>query len=140
MSKEPGTPGPVERIRSLVEPANRRDFHAMVSFYASDAVHDTSPWGMGTYEGPVAIRRLFEDWIGAYQEFEIELEEVLDLGNGIVLVVLRQSCRPYGSRDHVRLQAAWVYEWADDMVARVTAYPDIDEARAAAERLAESRG
>ena len=95
---------------------------------------------MGTYEGPVAIRRLFEDWIGAYQEFEIELEEVLDLGSGIVLVVFCQSGRPYGTRDHVRVQMGWVYEWADDMVVRVTAYRVIDEARAAAERLAEERG
>ena len=94
---------------------------------------------MGTYEGPAAIRRLFEDWIGAYEEFEIELEEVLDLGSGIVLVVFRQSARPFRRRDHVRLRAAWVYEWAEGMVVRVTAYPDIDEARAAAERLAEER-
>ena len=140
MSQEPSTPGPVERIRSLVEPTNRRDFHAMVSFYAPHAVHDTSRWKMGTYEGPVAIRRLFEDWIGAYQEFEIELEEVLDLGNGIVLVVFCQSSRAFGARDHVRVQMAWVYEWADGMVMRVTAYPDIGEAGAAAERLAEERG
>ena len=140
MSQEPNTPGPVERIRSLVEPTNRRDFHAMVSLYAPNAVHDTSPWGMGTYEGPSAIRRLFEDWIGAYQEFEVGLEEVLDLGSGIILVVFSQSSRAFGRRDHVRLQMAWVYEWAEGMVVRVTAYPDIGEARAAAERLAEERG
>ncbi len=140
MPVEPSTPGPVERIRSLVEPTNRRDFHAMVSLYAPDAVHDASPWAMGTYEGPAAIGRLFEDWVGAYEEFEIELEEVTDLGGGVLLVVLRQSCRPFGRRDHRRLWAAWVYEWGDGMVVRVTAYPDIDEARAAAERLAEERG
>jgi ketosteroid isomerase-like protein len=139
MSQERSTPGPVERIRGLVEPTNRRDFRAMVSLYAPDAVHDASRWAMGVYEGPAAIRRLFEDWIGAYEEFEIELEEVLDLGRGIILVVLCQGCRPFGSADHRRLRAAGVYEWADDMVVRVTAYPDIDEARAAAERLAAER-
>ena len=145
---QPTTPGPVEQIRGLVEPTNHRDFHAMVSLYAPKAVHDTSPWGihdtspwgMGTYEGPSAIRRLFEDWIGAYSEFEIELEEVLDLGSGIILVVFCQSSRAFGRRDYVRLQMAWVYEWAEGMVVRVTAYPGIGEARAAAERLAEERG
>jgi len=139
MSQERSTPGPVELIRGLVEPANRRDFRAMVSLYAPDAVHDASRWAMGVYEGPAAIRRLFEDWIGAYEEFEIELEEIFDLGSGIIHVVLRQSCRPFGSTDHRRLRAAWVYEWADGMVVRVTAYPDIDEARAVAERLAAER-
>jgi hypothetical protein len=32
-----------------------------------------------------------------------------------------------------------VYEWADGAVARATTHTDIDEARAAAERLAEER-
>jgi hypothetical protein len=35
---------------------------------------------------------------------------------------------------------ALVYEWLDDMVARVTACSDPDEARAAAEHLAQERG
>jgi ketosteroid isomerase-like protein len=140
MSQEPTTSGLVELLRSLIEPANRRDFHAMVSIYAPDAVFDTSPWEMGTYEGPAAIRRLFENWIDAFEDFEIEAEEVLDLGNGVVFAVLRQSVRPFGGSEHVPLRAAWVYEWAAGMVVRVTTYRDIDEARAAAERLAEERG
>ena len=139
MAEEPTTPDLVELVRGLVEPTNRRDFHAMMSLYAPDAVHDTSRWKMGTHEGLPAVRRLFEDWIGAYEEFEIELEEILDLGNGVVLAVLSQSARTVGSSDHVRLRAAWIYEWADGMIVRVTSYPDIDEGRTAAEQLAKSR-
>ncbi len=140
MSEESTSPDLVELVRGLVEPANRRDFHAMVSLYAPHAVHDTSPWGMGTYEGPAAIRRLFEDWIGAYDEFKVELEEALDLGNGIVLAVLLQSGRLVGRSDVVRLRMAWAFEWAEGTIVRVTAYPEIAEARGAAERLAEKRG
>jgi hypothetical protein len=33
-----------------------------------------------------------------------------------------------------------VYEWADGAVARATTYANIEEARTAAERLAEERG
>jgi ketosteroid isomerase-like protein len=33
-----------------------------------------------------------------------------------------------------------VFEWVQDEIVRITGYPDIDEARAAAERLAEERG
>ena len=39
----------------------------------------------------------------------------------------------------VRLRYAAVGVWADGLVVRVTNYTDVDEARAAAERLAESR-
>jgi hypothetical protein len=35
---------------------------------------------------------------------------------------------------------AAVAEWADGLTTRVTVYTDIDEARAAAERLAQERG
>jgi hypothetical protein len=31
-------------------------------------------------------------------------------------------------------------DWSDGLIVRNTTYPDIDEARAAAERLAEERG
>jgi hypothetical protein len=33
-----------------------------------------------------------------------------------------------------------VFEWDQRKIIRITGYPDIDEARAAAERLAEERG
>jgi len=36
-----------------------------------------------------AIRGFLEDWLGAYEEYEIEAEEILDLGNGVVLFVIR---------------------------------------------------
>ena len=44
-----------------------------------------------------------------------------------------------GSGD-VRLRYAAVTAWVEGAVARDTNYTDIDEARAAAERLAQSRG
>jgi len=139
MPEQPTPADPVGQIRGLIEPANRREWHLLVSIYAPDAVFDTGSWAMGTYEGIAAIRRLFEQWIGAYEEFAIEEEQLLDLGNDVTIAVFQQRVRAFGSSEHVRLRAAWVYEWADGMVARVTTYHDVDEARAAAERLAEER-
>jgi ketosteroid isomerase-like protein len=130
---------PVELIRELIEPANRREFRQTMSIYAPDAVFDTASWEMGAFEGRNAIRRLFEDWVGGFEDFAIEAEEVLDLGNGIALAVFCQRVRPFGGGPHERLRAAWVYEWARGMVVRVTAYRDVDEARAVAARLAATR-
>ena len=140
MSEESTTPDLVELARRSLEAANHRDFDAMLSFWSPDPVWDVSPMGLGVYEGPAAIRGFFEDWIGAYEEWEIEPEEILDLGNGVVLAVLLQSARPAGSDGHVRLRYAAVSLWIEGLVERTTNYLDIDEARAAAERLAESRG
>ena len=139
MSEESTTPDLVALTRRAIEPANRRDFDAMMSFYAPDAVCDASPIGMGIFEGNVVIRGFFEDWIGAYEEFENQPEEILDVGEGVVLAVIRQNARPVGSTGHVWVRYGGVIVWAEGMIERFTTYADIDEARAAAEQLAESR-
>ena len=75
-----------------------------------------------------------------YEDFEVEIEENLDLGSGVMLSVTRQRGRVAGSSGYVQMRYASVTEWRDGLIARVTPYPDIDEARAAAERLAGEPG
>ena len=138
MPEESTTPDLVVLTRRWFEAANRRDVDAAASFYAPDAVHESV--GMGaSFEGVAAIREYLGDFVGAYDEFGVEAEEILDLGNGVVFAVLIQKARLVGGSGEVRLRYAAVGVWADGLVVRVTNYTDVDEARAAAERLAESR-
>jgi ketosteroid isomerase-like protein len=130
----------VALTRQHYEDANRRDFDSLISFFGSNSVWDTSPVGLGIYDGPAAIRGFIEDWIGAYEEWQSELEEILDLGSGVVFVVVRQNARPVGSPGHVQLHYAAVLQWAEGLIMRFTNYTDIDEARAAAGQLAQSKG
>jgi ketosteroid isomerase-like protein len=111
-----------------------------MSFSAPDVVYDTSPSGFGVYEGQAAIRAFIAGYWALFEELRVELEEVLDLGNGVTFSVNRQHARPLGSSAHVKAREAHVMEWAGGMVVRVTVYIDVDAARAAAERLAQSRG
>ncbi len=140
MSEESTTPDPVELLRRAFEAANRGDLDAVVSSFAEDATFD----GRGVpdhHEGRAAIRSMIEEWFGSYEELEFGLEEVRDLGNGVVFAVVVQSGRLAGSSGHVRQREGWVFVWARGLVARLTtSYGDIDEARAGAERLAEERG
>jgi hypothetical protein len=48
--------------------------------------------------------------------------------------------RPVGSDGQVRIRYAAALAWVEGLIVRFTAYGDIDEGRAAAELLAESRG
>jgi ketosteroid isomerase-like protein len=107
--------------------------------YAPDAFLESM--GMAaSFDGVVAIRGFFEDFIGAYEEYEVEPEEILDLGNGVIFGVLHQSGRPVGSSGPVQMRFASVGVSADGVLARNTSYTDVDQARADAERLAEERG
>ncbi|MCW3067777.1 MAG: hypothetical protein JWL67_402 [Solirubrobacterales bacterium] len=129
-----------EAIRRLVEAGNRRDYDGALVTYSRDAVVDNSPVGTGLFEGREAIRGFFEDWTAAYEDFEQTAEEVRDLGNGVTFGLYFLRGRLAGSSAFVEFRYAGVSTWTDGLIERVTTYIEIDEARAAAERLAEKRG
>jgi ketosteroid isomerase-like protein len=128
----------VELVRVILAAADRADFDAILSFYAPDAVWEM-PEGMGTFTGPTAIRGFWEDWWSSYEHLNLELHEILDLGNGVVFAPFRFGGLPKGSAAEVKTEMAIVYEWARGAVTRATAYFDVNDARAAAERLAKER-
>ena len=111
-----------------------------MSFWAPNAVWDLSPMGLGTYEGESAIRSFFEDWIGAYESFQLKTREAHDLGNGVIYGVVVQTACPAGSTGSVEIRYASVGLWRHGLCERNTNYSDLGEARSVAERLAEERG
>jgi ketosteroid isomerase-like protein len=139
MADESTTPDLVELTRGFFEAAGQSDLDAVMSFFAPDAVWEMMSLG-SSFEGVAAIRGFFEDWTGAYQEFEIEMDEALDLSNGVVFAVTRLVARPGGRGSPLMRRRPVAFTWVGSLIARVTAYADsIEDGRAAAERLAESR-
>jgi ketosteroid isomerase-like protein len=131
---------PVRSIYALIEASNRRDLDAVVSHHAPDAVWDMSTLGLGAFRGRAAIRDHFEDWFAPYEEFVFKVEQVRDLGNGVVFGVAQEQARMRGGSGVIPRHVAFVWEFRDGLIIRTAPYTDIDEARAAAERLAEERG
>ena len=118
---------------------NRRDFDGLMRFFAPQAVWDAAA-AMGRFEGSAAIRRHLEDWIGSFDDYEAEQVEAQYLGNGVLFAVYSLGARPAHGAGTVQERRALTSTWAAGMIVQVTAHTDIDEARAAAERLAEERG
>jgi ketosteroid isomerase-like protein len=139
MPEESTTAHLAELLRRLVDIVNRRAWGELADVFARDGVLDLSDLGLGAYEGD-AIRAFGEDWVGAYDKYEMVMDEVLELDNGVVFTVNHQVARPTGSSGDVRLHDAYVFICEDSRIVRWTAYQSIDEARAAAERLARERG
>jgi ketosteroid isomerase-like protein len=138
MSEESTTSDLVERWQQAAEAADRRDFDAVMSIFAPDAVWEVQPLGI-SFEGVTAIRSFLEDWLGNYVEYESGQEKGQDLGNGVVFVVADLNGRPIGSPSGVHERWAFTVVWKAGMVVRIIGRNNIDEARAAAERLAESK-
>jgi ketosteroid isomerase-like protein len=140
MPKESTTPDLEEVARRSLEAANRRDWNAAAASYAPNAVWDGSPMDGEVIEGREAIRGLFDAWFAAYEDIEIELEGFNDLGNGVTLNVLVTRGRLAGSSGGLEFRFGQVAEWRGELIERLSAYTDLDKARAIAERLAEERG
>ena len=140
MPEESTTSDPAELTRRVFEAVNQRDFDAIMSFFAPHAVLDGRLVGGFLYEGRAAIRGFLDDWFGSFAELRMEVEEFVVLDDGVVLAVVKQEGRPVGVDGQVHVREGWAICWsADGLLVRLTTHTDIDEALAAAERLAESR-
>jgi ketosteroid isomerase-like protein len=140
MPQESTTPDLVELTRRAFEAATRHDLDAYMGFYAAEAVWDLSDAGIGIFEGVAAIGGFLEDWWETWGDHVAEVEEIVDLGHGVVFAPVREDGRLAGSEGHVEQRRGWVVLWVHGLIERQAAYLDVDEGRAAAERLAEERG
>jgi ketosteroid isomerase-like protein len=138
---EESTTDPDEAIRRFVDAVNRRDIDTIRASVSPDLEWDTSRMGLvPAFTGRDAIRRVLEDWGRVYEDFGEVSREYRDLGNGVGLLTVVYRGRPRGGSRFLELRVADVVVWEDGFIQRMTTYPDIDEGRAAAERLAQERG
>jgi ketosteroid isomerase-like protein len=107
MSREATTSGVVERVREVFEALSSGDFDVITRLCAPDAVYESVAMG-AKFEGVGAIREFCEDMVGAYEGFDAEIEENLDLGKGIGIAVVNQKGRPAGSSFEARMRYAAV--------------------------------
>lgn len=140
MSEESSATDLVELTGRSLHAANRHHADALMSFYAPDAVFDVSDAGMGTFNSVAAIRRFLEDWWATWGDHLMEVEELAEIGHGVVFVIVREDGRLAGSDGHVEQRRGWVLLWVNGVIERQMGYLDIGQGRAAAERLAEKRG
>ena len=140
MSEQSRSSDPVELTRLAFEAANQGDIDVVLSFFAPNAVFD----GRGPedlFEGLAAIRGMLDEWFDSFAEVRFEFEEFVVLNEGVVLAVVNQGGRPVGVDGQVHQREGWAISWsADGLIVRLTTHADIDEARAAAECVAEERG
>lgn len=134
----PTRQSPIELTRDAIRSGNGGDYEAMMVFFGPESSFDLRSVGLGRYVGQRAIRRFLEEWIGSSDEIAFHLDEVQEIGDGVILAAIQQRTRPTGSKGFLHLRYAAVYLWVDGISQRVTHFRSFDEARAAAEQLADS--
>jgi ketosteroid isomerase-like protein len=145
MPEESTTPDPLETLRGGVEAFNRRDLDTFLAVWAQDAVWELSQIRMGVFEmspptSRAAIRKVVEEYTGAFDDFQTTIEEAYAVGGGVTFAVMVERARPHGSSSVLERRYGFVATWRDGRIARAKNYLDLDQASTAAEQLAEERG
>ena len=91
-----------------------------------EAVADTGV-GWDSYRGLDGLRTLWLDWTEPWESYRTETEDVVDVGDQ-VLVLVRDYGRRYGMQTEVCMYGAAVWTVADTKVSRVVFYSSRSEA------------
>jgi ketosteroid isomerase-like protein len=111
----------LELVRRMLDEA-RRNPEAMFDMFADDVEWDTGDLrlpGPTTHHGPDGVREFFRDWVGAFEEWGYEAEEIIDGGDSIV-VHIHQWGRGKGSGATVENRFWQVWTVRDGKVIRAT--------------------
>jgi ketosteroid isomerase-like protein len=126
----------VELARAGFEAFNRGDVDFISQFLHPEIeVHNAEEVGQaGTYHGRDGYGEWIRDWMDAWEEFRIEIEEVEEVDDQNVLVHCDQHARGQGSGVEVTRRVVFLLTLQDGLAKRLHIYGDRESALAALER------
>jgi ketosteroid isomerase-like protein len=110
--------------------AAQEDPEAFFSIFDQNVEWDMSGAGLPdakTYHGPEGVREFFRGWIGPFDDFDYEAEEVIDAGDSVI-VLLHQWGRGKGSGVLVESRFWQVWTLRDGKVVRFKNFPERGQA------------
>jgi ketosteroid isomerase-like protein len=129
----------LETVRRTYEAFNRRDMDTILASFHPDAEWHPilAELGGGVFRGHDEIRSMIDEIHDTLDDFEIEVQDVVDAGRGLVFVFVRSRGRGKASGVTADVSVVTVVEMRDGLGTRVWSYASLDHALAAAglERL-----
>jgi ketosteroid isomerase-like protein len=122
----------VEIVRRQVEAYVSGDFETALAAFDREVEFDVSirPEGQ-VYRGPDGVVEAMRSWSGTWDDFRLEVEEIIDAGDRVVLVD-RQSGRGKGSGAPLDQQTFSVFTIREGKIVRVVWLPTREQALEAA--------
>ena len=84
-----------------------------------------------TYEGAAGVESFLDNWVSAWDDWELEVDALHDAGDKVVVLV-RQRGRSKAAGMPVEMSFAQVWTLRDGKQTRMDMYSDLDEALEAA--------
>jgi ketosteroid isomerase-like protein len=124
----------VDVVRRAIDAFNRGDLDsaAAADFCDPDVEFHEDPDfpDGGVHRGTKAIEAHFQQFLDSFEDLRFEIEEVIDVGAQVV--VNRQHARGHESGAKEEMRNAWVFEFRDEKIVRITPYWDRSQALEAA--------
>jgi ketosteroid isomerase-like protein len=127
----------VEIVRRVYDAVARRDTDAVLAFYDREVEWDFTHGPVGAflgrrvYRGHADLRNWWREWYEAWEDYEPELEEVVDAGEHVISVV-RARARGRTSGIEIHSHPAGVWTIREGKVVRVAWFGSRHEALKAA--------
>jgi ketosteroid isomerase-like protein len=124
----------VDAIRTGFEAFVRGDVESLSSMATPDVVlvQPREVPDAKTYEGPEAFAQAMEDWPRQWDDFRMELIEVIDLGDEVAINLTRHTGRGRESGIEMNFDVFNVFWGRDGKLARMEMYFDREQALNAA--------
>jgi ketosteroid isomerase-like protein len=129
----------VEIVRTLAEGFQHRQHERAFEFYDPEIEWDASnleqliPDVAGVYRGHEGVRTYWRRWLAAWSDLHFEIQELLDAGDQVVLLVRNQ--RQWGRHSGIATEFppyGIVFTIRDGKVIRWQSFPDQESALEAA--------
>jgi ketosteroid isomerase-like protein len=122
----------VEIVRRMYEAFHGGDADGALAYFDPEVVADHSrrlAGGIG--HGREELRRIITEWVGTWEGFREEVEEIRDLGS-LVFAIATQRGRGKGSGIEVENRYALLYEVQAGKITWMATYPEPADALEAA--------
>jgi ketosteroid isomerase-like protein len=121
---------------AFVEGMGRREFGLVFErgLVAEEIDWEPFPQLVGSHEshGRQGFIEFMRTWSEDFDDWSLELEELIDAGDGLVLALIRQDAVGHESGVPVDLEFAQLVELHDERVIRIRSFLDREEAKAEA--------
>jgi len=119
---------------------NDRRFDQLLRYFHEDALWDMTPFGLagvGEDRGHDGLRRFFQEWLEAFPDSSVEIEDV-EVREPWTFAIVVQSVSGASSHTPVPFRYGGIGRWRDGRLEFVQNHSDLEAGRAVFEELAAS--
>jgi ketosteroid isomerase-like protein len=113
----------VEIVRGSIEAFQRGDYASALDALDPDIEYDMTHFPDGrVYRGHAGVREAFRIWLGTWENYRQELDDVIDAGDEDVIALVSEFGRGKGSGIEIERSTAGVWTIRDRRAIRIRFY------------------